>query len=47
VQKRAEATKTLQDCEKPKALLREQWQLQVFAQTKPLPRTQMLANNSS
>ncbi|KAJ7811762.1 hypothetical protein B0H13DRAFT_2243255 [Mycena leptocephala] len=38
VQKRAEATKTLRDCGKPMALLREQWQLQVIAQTKPLPR---------
>ncbi|KAJ7834308.1 hypothetical protein B0H13DRAFT_1653339 [Mycena leptocephala] len=38
VQKRAEATKTLRDCGKPMALLHEQWQLQVIAQTKPLPR---------
>ncbi|KAF8157537.1 hypothetical protein K438DRAFT_1620994 [Mycena galopus ATCC 62051] len=39
VAKRAESTKALRECEKSTALLREQWQLQVVAQTKPLPRT--------
>ncbi|KAF8127341.1 hypothetical protein K438DRAFT_1646448 [Mycena galopus ATCC 62051] len=38
VAKRTESTKALRECEKSTALLREQWQLQVVAQTKPLPR---------
>ncbi|KAF8143017.1 hypothetical protein K438DRAFT_1994297 [Mycena galopus ATCC 62051] len=38
VAKRAESTKALRECEKSTVLLREQWQLQVVAQTKPLPR---------
>ncbi|KAJ7874854.1 hypothetical protein B0H13DRAFT_2348424 [Mycena leptocephala] len=38
VQKHAEATKALRECGKAKTLLREQWKLQVLAQTKPLPR---------
>ncbi|KAJ7850425.1 hypothetical protein B0H14DRAFT_3137678 [Mycena olivaceomarginata] len=38
VQKRADATEALQECGKPKSLLREQWKMQVIAQTKPLPR---------
>lgn len=38
VQKRAEATEALRECGKSKLLLREQWALQVVAQTKPLPR---------
>ncbi|KAJ6522619.1 hypothetical protein B0H19DRAFT_1215139 [Mycena capillaripes] len=38
VQKRADATEALRKCGKPKTLLREQWKMQVIAQTKPLPR---------
>ncbi|KAK6974066.1 hypothetical protein R3P38DRAFT_3335886 [Favolaschia claudopus] len=38
ITKRAEATKKLQDCGKPEAELREQYALQIRAQTKPLPR---------
>ncbi|KAJ6630057.1 hypothetical protein B0H10DRAFT_2172881 [Mycena sp. CBHHK59/15] len=38
VQKRADATEALQKCGKPKTLLREQWKMQVIAQTRPLPR---------
>ncbi|KAJ7912883.1 hypothetical protein B0H13DRAFT_1874459 [Mycena leptocephala] len=38
VQKRAEATKAFRECGKSQMLLREQWTLQVLAQTKPLPR---------
>ncbi|KAJ7802452.1 hypothetical protein B0H13DRAFT_2244742 [Mycena leptocephala] len=38
VGKRAEATKALRECRKAKSLLRDQWKLQVAAQTKPLPR---------
>lgn len=37
--KRAEATKALRECGKSKDVLRDQWNLQVAAQTKPLPRT--------
>ncbi|KAJ7117053.1 hypothetical protein C8R44DRAFT_627243 [Mycena epipterygia] len=36
--KRTEAKKELAECGNPIALLREQWKLQVEAQTKPLPR---------
>ncbi|KAJ7895431.1 hypothetical protein B0H13DRAFT_1624347, partial [Mycena leptocephala] len=39
IQKRAEVTKALRECGKSQTLLREQWKLQVLAQTKPLPRT--------
>ena len=39
VQKRVEATEALRECGKSNAQLREQWKLQVIAQTKPLPRT--------
>ncbi|KAJ6607282.1 hypothetical protein B0H10DRAFT_2307084, partial [Mycena sp. CBHHK59/15] len=38
VQKRADATEALRKCGKPKTLLREQWKMQVIAQTRPLPR---------
>ncbi|KAJ7717766.1 hypothetical protein B0H14DRAFT_3521899 [Mycena olivaceomarginata] len=38
--KRAEATKALCECGKSKDVLRDQWNLQVAAQTKPLPRRQ-------
>ncbi|KAJ7796379.1 hypothetical protein B0H14DRAFT_3494859 [Mycena olivaceomarginata] len=38
--KRAEATKALRECGKSKDVLRDQWNLQVAAQTKPLPRRQ-------
>ncbi|KAJ7896179.1 hypothetical protein B0H13DRAFT_2338508 [Mycena leptocephala] len=38
IQKRAEATKAFWECGKSQTLLREQWKLQVVAQTKPLPR---------
>ncbi|KAF8207303.1 hypothetical protein K438DRAFT_2084583 [Mycena galopus ATCC 62051] len=38
VQKRAEATEELQKSGKSTVLLREQWELQVKSQTKPLPR---------
>ncbi|KAJ6525150.1 hypothetical protein B0H19DRAFT_971441 [Mycena capillaripes] len=38
MQKRADATEALRKCGKPKTLLREQWKMQVIAQTRPLPR---------
>ncbi|KAJ7336153.1 hypothetical protein DFH08DRAFT_965053 [Mycena albidolilacea] len=38
VQKRADTTRALRECGKPKLLLGEQWKMQVIAQTKPLPR---------
>ncbi|KAJ7873548.1 hypothetical protein B0H14DRAFT_3438323 [Mycena olivaceomarginata] len=38
LQKRTDATKDLRESGKPVAFLREQWKLQVVAQTKPLPR---------
>ncbi len=39
LKKRAEATAALRECGELEADLREQWRLQVLAQTRPLPRT--------